>query len=183
MCRARLRRLHRASRELFRVFRLFSPVVEGLSLEEAFLDVRGLERILGTPRQIAGDLRREVGRRVGLPITVVLRLRHRDFTRVSRSRTMHRSTATTRTVLTVARSLLAEAMPAIERRGLTLIGIAVSNLDATPGIQLELPLEPPHRPAVDLALDELRERFGKDALSRAAALPPRRRTSLDPEAP
>jgi DNA polymerase-4 len=39
-----------ASRELFRVFDDVSPVVEGLSLEEAFLDVRGLERISGTPR-------------------------------------------------------------------------------------------------------------------------------------
>src|SRR5207247_7575590 len=38
--------------------------------DEAFLDVRGMERIAGTPVQIAGRLRREVRERVGLPITV-----------------------------------------------------------------------------------------------------------------
>ena len=59
-----------ASRELFRVFEDFSPVVEGLSLEEAFLDVRGLERISGTPREIAARLRAAVREKVGLPLTV-----------------------------------------------------------------------------------------------------------------
>ena len=59
-----------ASRELFRVFEDFSPVVEGLSLEEAFLDVRGLERISGTPREIAVRLRATVREKVGLPLTV-----------------------------------------------------------------------------------------------------------------
>ena len=39
----------RASRQLFRVFRDTAPVVEGMSLEEAFLDVRGLGRISGPP--------------------------------------------------------------------------------------------------------------------------------------
>ena len=65
--------------------------------------------------------------------TVVLRLRYRDFTKVSRSRTMHRSSATSATVLAAARSLLADAMPAIRTRGLTLLGIAVTNLDADQG--------------------------------------------------
>src|ERR687891_1823635 len=59
-----------ASRAVFDVFRDTSPVVEGLSLEEAFLDVRGLERISGTPVQIARRLRRRVRERVGLTITV-----------------------------------------------------------------------------------------------------------------
>ena len=47
-----------------------SPVVEGLSLEEAFLDVRGLERIAGAPRAIAARLRRDVREAVGLAVTV-----------------------------------------------------------------------------------------------------------------
>ncbi len=47
-----------------------TPLVEGLSIDEAFLDVRGLERIAGTPTEIAVRLRREVRERVGLPITV-----------------------------------------------------------------------------------------------------------------
>ncbi|MDP9189291.1 MAG: DNA polymerase IV, partial [Actinomycetota bacterium] len=59
-----------ASKALFELFRETAPVVEGLSLEEAFLDVRGLERISGSPREIAVRLRRQVRERVGLPITV-----------------------------------------------------------------------------------------------------------------
>ena len=60
----------KASRELFEVFRTVSPVVEGISLEEAFLDVTGMEHVFGTPAEIAAHLRSEVGRRVGLPVTV-----------------------------------------------------------------------------------------------------------------
>jgi DNA polymerase IV len=59
-----------ASRAVFEVFRDTTPLVEGLSIDEAFLDVGGLLRIAGTPEQIAGRLRREVADRVGLPITV-----------------------------------------------------------------------------------------------------------------
>src|SRR6266540_4288180 len=59
-----------ASKAAFRVFDDTSPLVEGLSIDEAFLDVRGLERISGTPIEIAARLRREVRERVGLPITV-----------------------------------------------------------------------------------------------------------------
>src|SRR3954471_11944854 len=56
-----------ASKELFGVFEDATPLVEGLSIDEAFLDVRGMERIAGTPAEIAGRLRREVRERVGLP--------------------------------------------------------------------------------------------------------------------
>jgi len=59
-----------ASRALFGVFEDASPVVEGLSIDEAFLDVRGMERIAGTPEQIAVRLRAAVRERVGLPVTV-----------------------------------------------------------------------------------------------------------------
>src|SRR5438105_1318259 len=59
-----------ASKAAFRVFDDSSPLVEGLSIDEAFLDVRGLERISGTPVEIARRLRRNVVERVGLPITV-----------------------------------------------------------------------------------------------------------------
>src|SRR5437763_2504721 len=59
-----------ASRALFAVFEDISPVVEGLSIDEAFLDVRGMERIAGTPAQIAVRLRAAVRERVGLPVTV-----------------------------------------------------------------------------------------------------------------
>jgi DNA polymerase-4 len=59
-----------ASRAMFAVFEDASPVVEGLSIDEAFLDVRGMERIAGTPEQIAVRLRTAVRERVGLPVTV-----------------------------------------------------------------------------------------------------------------
>ncbi len=59
-----------ASRAMFAVFEDTSPVVEGLSIDEAFIDVRGMERIAGTPAQIAVRLRGAVRERVGLPVTV-----------------------------------------------------------------------------------------------------------------
>src|SRR3954465_10570714 len=59
-----------ASRALFDLFEETAPLVEGLSMEEAFLDVRGLERISGTPRRIAERLRRRARERVGLAVTV-----------------------------------------------------------------------------------------------------------------
>src|SRR5919198_1160793 len=59
-----------ASRALYDVFEDTTPLVEGLSIDEAFLDVRGLERLSGTPVEIAVRLRRAVRERVGLPVTV-----------------------------------------------------------------------------------------------------------------
>src|SRR2546423_368316 len=59
-----------ASRALFRVFEDATPLVEGLSIDEAFLDVRGLRRLSGAPVEIAVRLRRDALERVGLPVTV-----------------------------------------------------------------------------------------------------------------
>src|SRR5437016_6297739 len=59
-----------ASKAVFEVFRQTTPLVEGLSIDEAFLDVGGLRRISGAPSEIAARLRGEVRERVGLPITV-----------------------------------------------------------------------------------------------------------------
>src|ERR1700757_3297544 len=60
----------KASDDVFDVFRDTTPIVEALSVDEAFLDVRGLQRISGMPVRIAARLRRDVRERVGLPITV-----------------------------------------------------------------------------------------------------------------
>jgi DNA polymerase-4 len=304
-----------ASRALFRVFDDASPLVEGLSIDEAFLDVRGLERISGTPAEIAARLRREARERVGLPITVgvartkflakvasgvakpdgllvvppdgelaflhplpverlwgvgpatarklhergistvgevarlpetslvtmlgrasgrhlhalahnrdprpvqvgrrrrsigsqcalgrsrktpeavdavlvslvdrvtrrmraagragrtvVLRLRFGDFSRATRSHTLPRPTAHTQTILLTARWLLATAMPEIERRGLTLVGVAVANLEDDGALQLVLPFDRHSGAALDAALDEVRRRFGSTAVTRAVLL-------------
>ncbi len=304
-----------ASKAVYEVFEDTTPLVEGLSIDEAFLDVRGMERIAGTPAAIAARLRRDVRERVGLPITVgvartkflakvasgvakpngllvvapdrerafllplpverlwgvgpvtagklhdrgvatvgqvaglgegalvsllgravgfhlhalahnrdprvvrtrprrgsigsqraigrgphtaaeidaslialvervtrrmrtagragrtvVLRLRFGDFSRATRSHTLRRPTAHTATVLAAVRGLVATATPMIERRGLTLVGVTVTNLDDAARSQLELPFEPDRSEALDVALDEVRRRFGSAAVSRAVLL-------------
>jgi DNA polymerase-4 len=66
-----------ASREVFKVFHDTTPLVESMSIDEAFLDVGGLRRLSGEPSIIAARLRREVRERVGLPISVgVARTKH-----------------------------------------------------------------------------------------------------------
>jgi DNA polymerase IV len=304
-----------ASKAVFEVFDDTTPLVEGLSIDEAFLDVAGLRRIAGTPREIAQRLRAAVLERVGLPITVgvartkflakvasavakpdgllvvppdreleflhplaverlwgvgpntaaklhgrginrvgevamlpeaaltailgrasgrhlhalahnrdprpvqvgrrrgsigsqhalgwsrkssaaidaslvalvdrvtrrmrkadrvgrtvVLRLRFDDFSRVTRSHTLARATAQTRPILATARALLAAAMPVIERQGCTLVGVAVGNLDNENAIQLTLPFDRSSGGALDTALDDVRERFGSSAVTRAVLL-------------
>ncbi len=300
-----------ASKDVFRVFDDTAPVVEGLSIDEAFLDVRGMERSVGTPLEIAERLRRRVREEVGLPITVgvartkflakvasgvakpdgllvvppgdelaflhpleierlwgvgpvtgrrlralgvstvgqvaelsepvlmavvgraqgrklhalaqnrdpravqtgrrrgsigsqrargrhgwtpesvdadlvalvdrvtrrmrkarrvgrtvVLRLRFDDFTRATRSRTLLQATAGTEPILRAARELVAEAMPMLERRGVTLVGISVANLaDAVP-LQLALSLDGRRTNELDEAIDAVRERFGSASLTR-----------------
>lgn len=59
-----------ASRDVFAIFDRTTPIVEGISIDEAFLDVSGLGRIAGRPVDIAARLRRTVAEEVGLPITV-----------------------------------------------------------------------------------------------------------------
>jgi DNA polymerase-4 len=304
-----------ASKAVFEVFNQTTPLVEGLSIDEAFLDVGGLRRISGTPVQIAVRLRRDVRERVGLPITVgvartkflakvasrvakpdgllvvppdgelaflhplpvellwgvgsvtasklhdrrmvtvgqvarigeaalvamlgaaagrhlhalahnhdprpvqvgrrrgsigsqralgrsprspedieavvaglvdrvtrrmrtagragrtvVLRLRFDDFSRATRSHTLPRATAHTRTILDTARDLLTTAMPMIRQRGITLVGIAVGNLDSHGAVQLELPFDRHSGGDLDAALDAVRKRFGSSAVTRAALL-------------
>ena len=99
--------------------------------------------------------------------TVVLRLRFDDFTRATRSHTMSRATAHTQTILAIVSGLLATAMPMIQRQGLTCVGVAVSNLDDEDAVQLVLPLDRRSGPALDTALDTLRDRFGSNAVTRA----------------
>lgn len=59
-----------ASKAVFDIFGDISPIVEPMSIDEAFIDVAGLWRIAGTPTEIATDLRRRVAVEVGLPISV-----------------------------------------------------------------------------------------------------------------
>jgi DNA polymerase IV len=102
--------------------------------------------------------------------TVTLRLRFDDFGRATRSHTLAGATAHTRTILTAARILLADAQPLIRRRGLTLVGISVSNLDDRRAVQLTLPFDRFSSPALDAVLDDVRGRFGTAAIDRAVLL-------------
>jgi DNA polymerase-4 len=58
------------SKKIFAIFERFTPVVEGLSLDEAFLDLTGSERLLGPPREVGARLRAEVRRETGLAVSV-----------------------------------------------------------------------------------------------------------------
>ena len=102
--------------------------------------------------------------------TVVLRMRFDDMSRATRSHTMARATAHTETILQTVRVLLAVATPMIEELGLTLIGVAVTNLDNDDAQQLALPFDAQSGNELDATLDAIRERFGSDAVGRALAL-------------
>jgi DNA polymerase IV len=141
----------------------------------------GAQRALGRSRKSADELdaallglvdrvtrRMRTAHRVGR--TVVLRLRFDDFSRATRSATLPRATAETRTILDLARGLLATAMPMVEHRGITLVGIAVTNLENDLPKQLALPFAVSRGAALDAALDEIRDRYGVAAMSRAVLL-------------
>jgi DNA polymerase-4 len=102
--------------------------------------------------------------------TVVLRLRFDDFSRATRSHTLARPTAHTETILATARQLVDAAMPKIARDGLTLVGVAVANLDDDRVVQLALPFDRRGGGALDTALDDVRDRFGSSSVSRAVLL-------------
>jgi DNA polymerase-4 len=102
--------------------------------------------------------------------TVVLRLRFDDFGRATRSHTLAEPTANTQTILTAARRLLDDALPLIHQRGCTLIGLTLSNLDDDSAVQLVLPFDPYAGGSLDSTLDDLRDRFGNLAVTRAALL-------------
>jgi DNA polymerase IV len=102
--------------------------------------------------------------------TVVLRLRFADFTRATRSHTLPQAIAETQAILTAARELLAAATPLIERQGITLVGIAVTNLEDDDAVQLALPLDNWSGGALDVALDEVRSRYGSTAVTRGVLL-------------
>jgi DNA polymerase-4 len=103
--------------------------------------------------------------------TVVLRLRFADYSRATRSHTLPRATAQTRTILDTVRGLLTAAGPLIDQRGgLTLIGISVGGLDNDGAVQLELPFDGHSDGELDLALDAVRERFGSGSVTRGVLL-------------
>jgi DNA polymerase-4 len=141
----------------------------------------GSQRALGRRRKTLDDVdaalvaivdrvtrRMRAASRVGR--TVVLRLRFDDFSRATRAHTMARATAQTHHVLATARELLEAATPMIERQGLTLVGLSVGNLDDDRSVQLVLPFDANSGGTLDAALDDVRERYGSAAITRAVLL-------------
>ena len=102
--------------------------------------------------------------------TVTLRLRFDDFARATRSHTVPEATADTGVLLLVARGLLTDAMPAIRRRGITLIGVTYSGLSRDDAVQLAFPLDAGPTHVLDGALDAVHERFGSRAITRGVLL-------------
>ena len=98
--------------------------------------------------------------------TVVLRLRFDDFTRATRSSTLPRLTDQSQEILDTTRALLCEALPLIERGGITLVGVSLTNLESADRAQLSL-FEDWRSHALDAALDEIRDRHGSSSITRA----------------
>jgi DNA polymerase-4 len=102
--------------------------------------------------------------------TVVLRLRFGDFAKATRSRSLGAPTDRTARLLAVARILLAAAGKEIADRGITLIGISLSQLDHAGHVQPELPLDWDDGERLDTVLDAVRDRYGATSLARATQL-------------
>jgi DNA polymerase-4 len=138
----------------------------------------GAQRAIGLRHYARGDLERSLdalvdrvtrrmrkAHRVGR--TVILRMRFGDFARASRSYTLHAPTAETLPIQEAARALLTSARPVYEPRGLTMVGVTVTNVEPDGGgIQLRLPVTRANE-ALDAALDELRDRYGATSITRA----------------
>jgi DNA polymerase-4 len=106
--------------------------------------------------------------RVGRTVTV--RIRFDDFSRATRARTMRHPTAATEPIRDLALAILRDAMAMISDRGLTLIGLSVGNLSnvADGTEQLLLPFGRKDRSQLDGMIDDLRDRFGHAAVTRAS---------------
>jgi DNA polymerase-4 len=136
----------------------------------------GSQRAMGRGRKSRSDIdatlgsivdrvahRLRQGDRVGR--TVVLRFRFDDFTRATRSHTLTAPTNDTELLLGACVSLLEGMWPTIENRGLTLIGLSITNLSNADAVQLALPFA--DGTSLDSALDDVRVRFGTSAIGRA----------------
>jgi DNA polymerase-4 len=135
----------------------------------------GAQRALGrrrrSPEELAGVLialvdrtsrRLRTAKRVCR--TVVLRMRFEDFSRATRSYTLREATDQTPAILHAATGLLRASRPMIERRGLTLLGIALTNLSDAGAVQLVLPFN--RARDLDTVVDRVRDRFGSGAITR-----------------
>jgi DNA polymerase-4 len=103
---------------------------------------------------------------------VTVKIRRGDFTTYTRQRRFEPPTQETRVITSLATALLDAWLAAQPRAALRLLGVGVSEL--APATQLELFTAPQstRNRELDAAVDRIRERFGKVALTRASALEP-----------
>lgn len=125
--------------------------------------VAAQEILLDITERIARRLRS--GKRVGRTVTV--RLRFADFRSATRSRTLVEATNATASILETATDLVDASWAEITDRGLTRLGVAISGLSDDSALQLALPFTKHDRHRLDEAVDDIRERFGVDSLTRA----------------
>lgn len=129
------------------------------------VDRRGAEQIIV---EVADRVARRLRDGDRVARTVTLRLRYGDFTQATRSQTLPEPTCATDAILSTAKLLLSGVWAEAEERGLTKLGVAVSGLVGDDAVQLSLPFSKAQAGTIDGAVDEIRERFGTDALRRAA---------------
>ncbi|GAA1916147.1 DNA polymerase IV [Microbacterium aoyamense] len=120
--------------------------------------------------QIVDRLGRRLREKDRVCRTVVLRLRYGDFAKATRSRSFRIPSDRTALLLSVARGLLAAAMPEIEARGITLIGVSLTGLGRADSVPPELDIDWDDGARLDSVLDTLRDRFGAASVARATQL-------------
>lgn len=154
----------------------------------------GSQNALGRPRHDPAELELallgivdRVARRLRaderLARTLTVRLRFADAERITRSASIDRATDSTALIAATARELLAAVAPMVRERGVTLIGLGLSNLAPIDPLQLTLPFGRPGRDRqLDAAIDDLQARFGRASITRASLLrDPRLRHSFAEE--
>lgn len=110
---------------------------------------------------VAEEVRRQ-GRRAR---TITLQVKFADFTNVTRSLTLSQATGSGEVIFQAAASLLEREL-ARDQRPIRLLGVSASNL--IDGAQMDLFGESSEHDSLDLAIDELRRRFGDDAVRRGS---------------
>jgi DNA polymerase-4 len=120
--------------------------------------------------QIMDGLAKRLRERETCCSTVVVRVRYGDYTTATRSRTLGNPTDRTEVLLGIAHTLLTSVAPQISERGVTLIGVSLGSLVRAGEVQPELPLDWHDGKRIDSALDAVRDRFGPNAITRAALI-------------
>jgi len=70
--RGRMKRYHEKSEEVMAIFKNYSPDIQQISVDEAFIDLTGTERLFGDPLETAKKLKAEVFEKTGLTVSVGL---------------------------------------------------------------------------------------------------------------